>query len=142
MLEEHGAEYDESLRLLARDRFSMGVELARLPELSVFSSQANYLLVKLADGIDGREMRDHLLSRHSILVRECGNKLGMSSQFLRLAVRPAQDVARLVEGMRSFLRARWKEHHVSTLALRGISSDAPALPHPRPPELRASRRQG
>ena len=145
MLEEHGAEYDESLRLLARDRFSMGVELARLPELSVFSSQANYLLVKLADGIDGidgREMRDHLLSRHSVLVRECGNKLGMSSQFLRLAVRPAQDVARLVEGMRSFLQSRWKERHVSTLALRGISSDAPALPHPRPPELRASRRQG
>jgi histidinol-phosphate/aromatic aminotransferase/cobyric acid decarboxylase-like protein len=142
MLEEHGAEYDESLRLLARDRFSMGVELARLPELSVFSSQANYLLVKLADGIDGREMRDHLLSRHSVLVRECGNKLGMSSQFLRLSVRPAQDVARLVEGMRSFLQTRWKERHVSTLALRGISSDAPALPHPRPPELRASRHQG
>ena len=29
MLEEHGDEYDESLRLLARDRFSMGMELAQ-----------------------------------------------------------------------------------------------------------------
>ena len=50
---EHGAEYRESLRLLSRDRYRMGMELARLPELTVFSSQANFLLVKLAPGIDG-----------------------------------------------------------------------------------------
>ena len=51
MLAEHAEEYNESLRLLARDRFAMGVELARMPELSVYSSQANFLLVKLADTI-------------------------------------------------------------------------------------------
>jgi hypothetical protein len=120
----------------------MGVELARMPELSVFSSQANFLLVKLADDIDGTEMRDHLITHHDVLVRECGNKLGMSSQFLRLVVRPEQDVARLVDGIRSFIQSRWKadERHVSALVLRSISPDIPELPRQRTPELRASRR--
>lgn len=133
MLTEHSQEYEESLRLLARDRFGMGVELAKQPELSVFSSQANFLLVKLADGIDGSELRDHLISQHGVLVRECGNKLGMSSQFLRLVVRPPQDVAPLVEGIRSYIVSRWRaDNRVS--ALHTISPGAPELPRPRSPE--------
>jgi hypothetical protein len=124
----------------------MGVELARMPELSVFSSQANFLLVKLADGIDGSELRDHLLSRHGILVRECGNKLGMSNQFLRLVVRPAQDVTRLVEGIRDFLAYRRpspEPRDPASLILRSISPDTGdrlrEIPRPRP-ELRPTRR--
>jgi histidinol-phosphate/aromatic aminotransferase/cobyric acid decarboxylase-like protein len=109
MLAQHGAEYRESLRLLARDRYSMGMQLARVPELSVYSSQGNFLLVKLGQGVDGTELRDHLLTRHQVFIRECGNKLGMSSQFLRLVVRPQQDVARLMEGLDDYLQQqpRW-----------------------------------
>ncbi|MGA6167444.1 pyridoxal phosphate-dependent aminotransferase [Amycolatopsis magusensis] len=104
MLAEHAEEYRESLYLLARDRYLMGVELSRMPELTVFPSQANFLLVKLSTGIDGTQLRDHLYTRHGILIRECGNKLGMSNQFLRLVVRPEADVARLVAGIAEFTR--------------------------------------
>jgi histidinol-phosphate/aromatic aminotransferase/cobyric acid decarboxylase-like protein len=109
MLGEHGEEYRESLRLLALDRHHMGMALASLPDLTVYSSQGNFLLVKLAAGIDGTELRDYLISRHQVFIRECGNKLGMSNQFLRLVVRPERDVARLVEGIRDFTHARWSE---------------------------------
>jgi histidinol-phosphate/aromatic aminotransferase/cobyric acid decarboxylase-like protein len=107
MLEEHAEEYAESLQLLARDRYAMGMELARQPELTVYSSQGNFLLVKLSPGMDGIALRDYLLSRHQVFIRECGNKLGMSSQFLRLVVRPEQDVVRLVEGIRGFTQSSW-----------------------------------
>src|SRR5262249_54809901 len=106
MLAEHGDDYQESLRLLARDRYTMGMHLAQLPELTVYSSQANFLLVKLSPDIDGTELRDQLFSRHHILIRECGNKLGMSQQFLRLVVRPHQDVIRLIDGIRDFTHAQ------------------------------------
>jgi threonine-phosphate decarboxylase len=102
MLAEHGAEYRESLQLLARDRYGMGSLLTRLPQLTVYSSQANFLLVKLAAGLDGTELRDHLIHRHQVFIRECGNKLGMSNQFLRLVVRPQQDVNRLVAGIHDY----------------------------------------
>jgi histidinol-phosphate/aromatic aminotransferase/cobyric acid decarboxylase-like protein len=113
MLAEHEAEYAESLRLLSRDRYRMGMELSRVPDLTVYSSQANFLLVKLGGGVDGRELRDHLLSRHQVFIRECGNKLGMNSRFARLVVRPEQDVDRLVEGIRDFTQARWTTEHAS-----------------------------
>jgi len=113
MLAEHEGEYAESLRLLSRDRYRMGMELSRIPDLTVYSSQANFLLVKLCGGMDGRELRDNLLSRHQVFIRECGNKLGMTSQFARLVVRPEQDVDRLVEGIRDFTQARWTTEHAS-----------------------------
>jgi histidinol-phosphate/aromatic aminotransferase/cobyric acid decarboxylase-like protein len=87
----------------------MGMQLARVPELSVYSSQANFLLVKLGAGVDGTQLRDHLIGRHQVFIRECGNKLGMSNQFLRLVVRPQQDVARLMEGLDDYLQPRWDD---------------------------------
>jgi histidinol-phosphate/aromatic aminotransferase/cobyric acid decarboxylase-like protein len=109
MLGAHAAEYRESLRLLARDRYSMGMQLARVPELSVYSSQANFLLVKLGAGVDGTALRDHLISRHQVFIRECGNKLGMSNHFVRLVVRPQQDVARLMDGIDDYLQPSWDD---------------------------------
>jgi histidinol-phosphate/aromatic aminotransferase/cobyric acid decarboxylase-like protein len=123
MLAEHAEDYHESLRLLARDRYNMGRQLAQLPELTVYTSQANFLLARLAPDVDGTELRDHLLSRHQILIRECGNKLGLSRQFLRLVVRPQQDVLRLMEGLRDFTRTRWQaaDPQPSRPVLRSIS---------------------
>jgi histidinol-phosphate/aromatic aminotransferase/cobyric acid decarboxylase-like protein len=112
MLREHGAEYRESLRLLARDRYGMGTLLTRLPELTVYSSQGNFLLVKLPPNVDGSDLRDFLISRHQVFIRECGNKLGMSNQFLRLVVRPQQDVNRLIGGLVDYLQpaaAQWQD---------------------------------
>jgi len=123
MLADHLGEYHESLVKLSMDRYRMGTELARLPELEVFSSQANFLLVKLASHLDGAELRDHLLHKHQVFIRECGNKLGMSGQFLRLVVRPEEDVEKLVNGIKSFSDARWDLD-------RGLNRERPTLvPH-------------
>jgi histidinol-phosphate/aromatic aminotransferase/cobyric acid decarboxylase-like protein len=104
MLEDHEADYHKSLRLLARDRRMMYEALGRIPDLTVFPSQGNFLLVKLPASWGGVELRDHLIGQHGVYVRECGNKLGMTSQFLRLVVRPQEDVERLIDGMLDYGR--------------------------------------
>lgn len=120
MLKDHEDAYRESLRLAARDRYNMAAELARVPGLTVFPSQANFILVKLPRGADGARLRDFLLSRHGVLVRECGNKLGITSQFVRLVVRPRKDVERLMEGLLSYLAPQQESQH-------GMSSYAEAV---------------
>jgi histidinol-phosphate/aromatic aminotransferase/cobyric acid decarboxylase-like protein len=105
MLKEHEGEYRESLRLLSRDRDQMAEALSGVRGLTIFPSQANFLLVKLPAGWNGVELRDYLMSTHGVFVRECGNKLGINSQFLRFVVRPRQDVARLVDGMLGYVRS-------------------------------------
>jgi histidinol-phosphate/aromatic aminotransferase/cobyric acid decarboxylase-like protein len=104
MIQEHEDEYEDSLRLLSRDRRQMAAELSRVPGLTVFPSQGNFLLVKLPTEWSGTGLRDFLVGNHGIMTRECGNKLGMTSQFMRLVVRPARDVDRLIDGMMDYAR--------------------------------------
>jgi histidinol-phosphate/aromatic aminotransferase/cobyric acid decarboxylase-like protein len=103
MLKDHLSSYRVSLQLLSRDRYEMSAELRQLPGLTVYPSQGNFILVKLPAGADGPTVRDHLLSRHGVLVRECGNKLGITNQFVRLVVRPRTDVQRLIAGLGDYL---------------------------------------
>lgn len=103
MLREHRQEYADSLRQVTRDRQEMRWHLARLRPLTVYPSQGNFLYVRLPDGVDGVAVRDRLLAEHGVLVRECGNKIGSSSSFLRLVVRPQPDVLRLVVGLESLM---------------------------------------
>jgi histidinol-phosphate/aromatic aminotransferase/cobyric acid decarboxylase-like protein len=104
MIKDYEREYLDSLRLLSRDRMMMFEALLRVPGLTVFPSQGNFILIKVPPGWHGVELRDHLVSQYGVYVRECGNKLGMTSQFLRLVVRPERDVERLIDGMASYAR--------------------------------------
>ncbi|MFJ5014456.1 pyridoxal phosphate-dependent aminotransferase [Streptomyces griseoluteus] len=103
MLKEHRAEYTQSLLQVRRDRLEMASQLSALPGLTVYPSQGNFLFVRLPVGAEGTVVRDRLLTEHRILVRECGNKIGSSSRFLRLVVRPETDVHRLVAGLEQVL---------------------------------------
>ncbi|MEU9349687.1 histidinol-phosphate transaminase [Streptomyces griseoloalbus] len=103
MLREHGAEYAQSLHQVRRDRMGMSGRLTSLPGLTVYPSQGNFLFVRLPVGAEGTVVRDRMLTEHRILVRECGNKIGSSSRFLRLVVRPQVDVRRLVSGLEQVL---------------------------------------
>ncbi|MGW0880564.1 pyridoxal phosphate-dependent aminotransferase [Streptomyces sp. NPDC002671] len=103
MLRDHGPEYAQSLAQIRRDRLEMASALSALPGLTVYPSQGNFLFVRLPVGAEGTAVRDRLLTEHRILVRECGNKIGSSSRFLRLVVRPQADVRRLVSGLESVL---------------------------------------
>jgi histidinol-phosphate/aromatic aminotransferase/cobyric acid decarboxylase-like protein len=104
MIADHEEDYEESLRLLSRDRRAMTTELSRVQGLTVFPSQGNFVLVKLPTDWSGVGMRDYLVANHGVYTRECGNKLGMTSQFMRLVVRPAADVDRLMDGIEDYAR--------------------------------------
>jgi hypothetical protein len=89
--------------MVRRDRLDMARQLSALPGLTIYPSQGNFLFVRLPVGAEGTVVRDRLLTEHRILVRECGNKVGSSSRFLRLVVRPQSDVIRLVSGLEQVL---------------------------------------
>ncbi|AXL88440.1 aminotransferase [Streptomyces sp. CB09001] len=103
MLRDHGPEYARSLHQVRRDRLEMAAQLSALPGLTVYPSQGNFLFVRLPVGAEGTAVRDRMLTEQGVLVRECGNKIGSSSRFLRLVVRPQADVRRLVSGLEQVL---------------------------------------
>ncbi|MEZ7007402.1 histidinol-phosphate transaminase [Streptomyces sp. AD55] len=128
MLREHGTEYARSLREVRRDRLEMAGRLAALPGLTVYPSQGNFLFVRLPVGAEGTVVRDRMLTEHGVLVRECGNKIGSSSRFLRLVVRPRADVHRLVSGLEQVLYGTGREAAVPEHATgTGYSSGTAAV---------------
>ncbi|MCL3997314.1 pyridoxal phosphate-dependent aminotransferase [Streptomyces lavenduligriseus] len=105
LLRDHGPAYARSRDRLREDRRDMSARLTTLPGLTVYPSQADFVLVRLPVGAEGTVVRDRLLTEHRLLVRDCGDKIGSSSRFLRLAVRPQADVRRLVPALEQVLYA-------------------------------------
>ncbi|MBT3981142.1 MAG: aminotransferase class I/II-fold pyridoxal phosphate-dependent enzyme [Bacteriovoracaceae bacterium] len=73
--------------------------LKEIGGITVFPSAANFFYVKLPQDINGAELRNRLISKHNLFIRECGNKIGPSSQFLRISVKPLEDMKRLKEAL-------------------------------------------
>ncbi|HKQ80383.1 MAG TPA: threonine-phosphate decarboxylase CobD [Blastocatellia bacterium] len=69
--------------------------------LSVFPSEANFLLVKLSRG-SGAELARRLESSR-ILIRSCDSFSGMGDDYIRLAVRSREDNLRLVSLVEAWL---------------------------------------
>lgn len=96
-------EYRASFARAAEDREYLAGRLARVPGLTVFPSKANFLYVELPEGVSGKALRDRLLTRYGIVVRECSNKIGSSEQYLRIAVQSKEATDTLVPAFRDVI---------------------------------------
>lgn len=101
---EHG-HYHQSRMMTIADAIYLSERFEELPEFTVYPTHSNFIFVKLRDGINGTELRDRMLQNHSCFIRNCGNKLGSSEQYFRIAARPTEDVNFLVEALRHELSA-------------------------------------
>lgn len=102
-LDRHLDRYLDSFVKTARDRDYMSRALGTVGGLKTYPSKANFLYCELAPGVSGRRLRDCLLERHGLIIRECSNKAGSSERFLRLAVHPRPATDRLVDALRRTL---------------------------------------
>jgi threonine-phosphate decarboxylase len=50
-------------------------------------SDANYFLIRLSNKKNSTEVRDYLLLKDGLLVRDCSTFLGMGSRFIRVAIK-------------------------------------------------------
>ncbi len=78
--------------LIAAEREYLSGELRRLG-LTVYPSEANFLLFRGGDGLDER------LLGCGILIRGCGSYTGLDGGFYRIAVRGHEDNTRLIKAM-------------------------------------------
>jgi histidinol-phosphate/aromatic aminotransferase/cobyric acid decarboxylase-like protein len=115
---EHEHYHQSRMRTIA-DAIYLSERFEELPEFTVYPTHSNFIFVKLRDGINGAELRDRVLQNHSCFIRNCGNKLGSSEQYFRIAARPTEDVNFLVEALRQELSAMQD----SSRELRGEESD-------------------
>ena len=102
ILGKYEKDYHEALNKfrLERERFTR--ELEKINNLTVFHSQANFLMAEI-NGISSDELVKKLLSRHNILIKNLAGKTGKN--FIRLAIRNEHDNNILIEALKQELNS-------------------------------------
>ena len=75
-------------------------ELAAVPGLKTYPSQANFALVELTNGARAEDAVLKLLISKGIHLRDCGDKLGLSGEFIRVASRTVEENKMIVSAFR------------------------------------------
>ena len=91
-----------SIESVATERERLYRRLSEFPGLTLFEGAANYLLAKLDNGHTAFELRHEMLSRNMI-IRDCGNFVGLDSRFFRVAVRSRQENDRLADSIKELV---------------------------------------
>ncbi|MBG6234386.1 histidinol-phosphate/aromatic aminotransferase/cobyric acid decarboxylase-like protein [Pedobacter sp. CAN_A7] len=76
-------------------------ELKQIPNIKVYPSMANFVLIELQEGIKSTEFVAKLLISYGIYVRTCDDKIGLKGQFLRLASRSKEENDYVIQSIKA-----------------------------------------
>ena len=77
-------------------------QMRSLRDVRVYSSKANFVLLEL-ENKSSYDFTTDLLIDQGIYVRDCGDKIGLQGQFIRVASRTVEENIDIVYGMRTLL---------------------------------------
>lgn len=96
--EKYKKDYERALENIRAERTRFQNALSRINGIKVFPSQANYVMVELADGLSSKAITRELLIKKGIFVKDLAGKLG-GKQYLRIAVRNSDDNDMLISAL-------------------------------------------
>jgi len=80
----------ESIGKITMDLYN---RLLNIPGLTPYMPSVNFILINIKDTNRTGEELQHLLAKYNILIRNCSNYPGLSSEYIRIAVkRPEQNI--------------------------------------------------
>ena len=100
--EKYRRDYSIALEKLRAERTRFQKELRAIRGIRVIPSQANFVMVELADDISPKALLKRLLIKHNLLIKELTTKTN-GRNYLRLAVRNTDDNDVLIRALRAEL---------------------------------------
>lgn len=97
IFEKYKGAYENGLDQIRHERARFIEELKKISEITVFPSEANYVMVRLHT-ITARELTNRLLKEDNLLIKDLSDKVG--ENYIRLAVRKREDNDRLLVALR------------------------------------------
>ncbi len=79
------AEYHQSRLRLIKDLHWLYQQIDALLEFHVYPTGANFVMVKVDNGMTARQLQMTLLQDYKLYVRDCSNKIGMDEFHIRVA---------------------------------------------------------
>jgi histidinol-phosphate/aromatic aminotransferase/cobyric acid decarboxylase-like protein len=79
-------------------------QLKKIPNILIYSSQANFFLIELLNGKSASSLQAQLLYRYGIYVRNCEDKIGLEGEFLRIASRTLEQNMIIISALKEILQ--------------------------------------
>lgn len=96
--EKYKKDYIAALEKFRTERARYQNELQKIPGLKVYPSQANYVMVRLTNGMTAGDLTTKLLAKYDLYVKDLTGKIG-TGEYLRLAVRDTKDNNLLLDAL-------------------------------------------
>uniref|UniRef100_UPI0032E4F130 aminotransferase class I/II-fold pyridoxal phosphate-dependent enzyme n=1 Tax=Lacrimispora sp. TaxID=2719234 RepID=UPI0032E4F130 len=105
IFEKYQGDYRDALKQFQETRDEMYGLLGSIRQLTLYPSQANFILCEVKDGCSAHQIAELLLNRYNILVKDLSHKPGMEGrECIRIAVRTKEDNKRLCDALKHILR--------------------------------------
>ncbi len=94
----YAKEYEKACDKIAEEREKFMKKLTSISYLSVYESQANYIMCEITNKFTAKELTTQLLTCHNVLIKDLSLKDGFDGgNFIRIAVKSEEDNQRLYE---------------------------------------------
>ncbi len=99
--EKYKQDYRIALEKFRRERTRYINELSKISCLRIISSQANYVMVELLNGLSAKELNRRLIVKHNILIKNLVTKIKEDGkQYVRLAVKTTEENNRMIGALK------------------------------------------
>lgn len=102
IMEKYKGDYAASLERVRAERKRLLDKLREIPHLQPIPSQANFVMAELTGNVTAQWLTRELLGKYGILIKDLSGKI-TRGQYIRLAVRNAQDNEKLIMALRQEL---------------------------------------
>lgn len=92
----------KSKEYFSKERVCMINEINKIDGIKAFNSDANFILVRF-ENINVLDVKENLLKRAGLLIRDASNFIGLDSSFARVAIKNHEQNTVLVDALRSVL---------------------------------------
>lgn len=97
----YAAEYEAACDRIAENRLWLSEELRRIPYLTVYPSQANYIMCRVSPPWMAKELAARLLAKHRILIKSLSQKTGFAGkEYIRVAVKDQAENNALIQALK------------------------------------------
>ncbi len=99
------AAYHQARKRLIGDVRWLTQELSAVSGLRVYPTGANFVLIKIQNGMTAAALQKKLLDEHKMYVRDCSNKVGMDRFHIRVASQGRQKDSKLVQALKVLMKS-------------------------------------
>jgi len=104
LLLKHKHDYEESRKAMIKATEKLYQWISTEVEyLFVYPTKANFVFARIINDITSTRLRDLLLQKAQILIKDCSNKTGLNNKYVRLASRTLEENRELVDVLKHIL---------------------------------------